>query len=111
MLMLGRVPQAMIERAAADPRFLAAYRRACERFSTYVARSEPGEGRLIAYFSMGIRHGGMHAHLRRRPGCALRRSFVQVNVVVPSGLATGTYPLTVTIGSETSNSATISVTQ
>ena len=36
---------------------------------------------------------------------------VQVNIVVPSGLATGTYPLTVTIGSETSNSATISVTQ
>lgn len=36
---------------------------------------------------------------------------VQVNIVVPSGLTTGTYPLTVTIGSETSNSATISVTQ
>jgi uncharacterized protein (TIGR03437 family) len=36
---------------------------------------------------------------------------VQVNIVVPSGLQTGTYPLTVTIGSETSNSATVSVTQ
>jgi uncharacterized protein (TIGR03437 family) len=36
---------------------------------------------------------------------------VQVNIVVPAGLATGTYPLTVTIGSETSNSATISITQ
>jgi uncharacterized protein (TIGR03437 family) len=36
---------------------------------------------------------------------------VQVNIVVPSNLQTGTYPLTVTIGSETSNSATISVTQ
>jgi len=52
VLMLGRVPQATLERAAADPRFLAAYRRACERFSTYVERSEQGEGRLIAYFSM-----------------------------------------------------------
>lgn len=52
VLMLGRVPQATLERAAADPRFLAAYRRACERFSTYVERSEPAEGRLIAYFSM-----------------------------------------------------------
>ena len=52
VLMLGRVPQATLERAAADPRFLAAYRRACERFSTYVERSEPSEGRLIAYFSM-----------------------------------------------------------
>lgn len=52
VLMLGRVPQATLERAAADPRFLAAYRRACERFSTYVERPEPAEGRLIAYFSM-----------------------------------------------------------
>jgi adhesin/invasin len=36
---------------------------------------------------------------------------VQVNIVVPSSLPTGSYPLTVTIGSETSNPATISVTQ
>jgi uncharacterized protein (TIGR03437 family) len=36
---------------------------------------------------------------------------VQVNVVVPSDLPTGNYPLTVTIGSETSNSGAISVTQ
>jgi starch phosphorylase len=52
VLMLGRVPQATLERAAADPRFLAAYRRACERFSSYVERPESSEGRLIAYFSM-----------------------------------------------------------
>jgi starch phosphorylase len=52
VLMLGRVSQATLERTAADPRFLAAYRRACERFTTYVERSESGEGRLIAYFSM-----------------------------------------------------------
>jgi len=36
---------------------------------------------------------------------------VQVNVVVPSNLPTGEYPLSITIGSETSNAATISVTQ
>jgi uncharacterized protein (TIGR03437 family) len=36
---------------------------------------------------------------------------VQVNITVPSNLQTGSYPLTITIGSETSNSATISVTQ
>jgi len=36
---------------------------------------------------------------------------VQVNIVVPSGLQTGSYPLSVTIGSETSNSGTISITQ
>ena len=36
---------------------------------------------------------------------------VQVNIVVPSGLQTGDYPLAITIGSETSNSGTISVVQ
>jgi uncharacterized protein (TIGR03437 family) len=36
---------------------------------------------------------------------------VQLNIVVPSGLATGDYPLAVTIAGETSNSGTISVTQ
>ena len=52
VLMLGRVPQATLERAAADPRFLAAYRRACDRYSTYLERTEPADDRLIAYFSM-----------------------------------------------------------
>src|ERR1700686_4208396 len=36
VLMLGRVPQATLERAAADPKFLAAYRRGGERFDNYV---------------------------------------------------------------------------
>ncbi len=53
VLMLGRVPQATLERAGSDPRFLAAYRRACERFDSYVAHSESlPTDRLIAYFSM-----------------------------------------------------------
>lgn len=34
---------------------------------------------------------------------------VQMNIVVPAGLAQGDYPLTVTIAGETSNSATVSV--
>jgi glycogen phosphorylase len=52
VLMLGRVPQATLDRAAADPRFLAAYRGACERYDTYLERSEPAGDQLIAYFSM-----------------------------------------------------------
>src|SRR5579872_2311755 len=51
VLMLGRLPQATLERAAADPRFLAIYRRACERFDNYLDRGiSPQESRLIAYF-------------------------------------------------------------
>ena len=52
VLMLGRVPQAVLDHASVDPRFLAAYRRACERYSTYLERSEPSQDGLIAYFSM-----------------------------------------------------------
>src|SRR5277367_2308585 len=52
VLMLGRVPQATLERAAADSRFLAAYRRACDRYTAYLERTEPADDRLIAYFSM-----------------------------------------------------------
>lgn len=53
VLMLGRVPQATLERAAADPRFLSLYRRACERYDSYMQMSEAGRSdRLIAYFSM-----------------------------------------------------------
>src|SRR5271170_6876792 len=52
VLMLGRVPQATLERAAADARFLAAYRKACDRYSSYLERTEQTDDRLIAYFSM-----------------------------------------------------------
>ena len=53
VLMLGRVPQVTLERAASDPRFLAAYRRACERYLSYIDRADkPAQERLIAYFSM-----------------------------------------------------------
>jgi uncharacterized protein (TIGR03437 family) len=36
---------------------------------------------------------------------------VQMNIIVPEGLAAGDYPLAVNIGGQTSNSGTISVTQ
>jgi starch phosphorylase len=57
VLMLGRVPQATLERLAADPRYLALYRRACERYDAYMHRAEapstgPEQQKLVAYFSM-----------------------------------------------------------
>jgi starch phosphorylase len=53
VLMLGRLPQATLERAAADPRFVALYRRACDRLDNYLRDREPADrSKLIAYFSM-----------------------------------------------------------
>src|SRR5215471_19413001 len=51
--MLGQVPQETLERAAADPRYLALYRRACELHDAYLsaAHSNPSS-MLVAYFSM-----------------------------------------------------------
>src|SRR5260370_17975960 len=53
VLMLGRVPQATLERAATDPRFLALSRKACEVYDSYLHKSEPANSqKLIAYLSM-----------------------------------------------------------
>ncbi|HTW64552.1 MAG TPA: alpha-glucan family phosphorylase [Bryobacteraceae bacterium] len=52
VLMLGRVSQATLERAAGDPRFLGAYRKAVERYTSYLDRAGSSDNRLIAYFSM-----------------------------------------------------------
>ena len=58
VLMLSSLPQETLVRAAADPRYMAVYDRACERFDTYMKRApmdlrQPGdETLLIAYFSM-----------------------------------------------------------
>src|SRR5215212_430278 len=51
VLMLGRVQQVALEKAAADPRYLALYRRACERYDSYIQmeQSAPSDA-LIAYF-------------------------------------------------------------
>ncbi len=51
VLMLGRVPQETLERAASDPRYLAFYKRACERYDDYMSE-QPRPDRLVAYFSM-----------------------------------------------------------
>jgi len=52
VLMLGRVSQVALQRAAADPRYMALYRTACD---TYDSRTRKGsaqpDGKLIAYFS------------------------------------------------------------
>jgi starch phosphorylase len=54
VLMLGRVSQQTLEKAAADPRYLALYRRACEHYDAYMQRTAEIAARdeLIAYFSM-----------------------------------------------------------
>src|SRR3954453_15860769 len=53
VLMLGRVQQKALERAATDPRYLALYRRACERYDSYMQIGQaPATDALIAYFSM-----------------------------------------------------------
>src|SRR5579863_9805639 len=61
VVMLGRVPQEVLERAAADPRYLAIYRRACERHDAYLAATDVAPSAassagdtsmVVAYFSM-----------------------------------------------------------
>jgi starch phosphorylase len=51
VVMLGRVEQVTLERAAADPRYLTLYKRACEILDTYL-EAAPHNSLLIAYFSM-----------------------------------------------------------
>ncbi|MBV9084773.1 MAG: alpha-glucan family phosphorylase [Acidobacteriaceae bacterium] len=53
IMLLGRVSQAVLDKAAADPRFLSLYRRACERHDAYLHSSIPTSNTpQIAYFSM-----------------------------------------------------------
>jgi glycogen phosphorylase len=53
IVMLGRVSQAALERAAADPRFLALYRKACETHDAYLSAAPVEHSNmLVAYFSM-----------------------------------------------------------
>lgn len=53
VLLLNKLKPELLEKAAADPRYMAVYRRACERFDTYM-QVPPAfqDDRLIAYFSM-----------------------------------------------------------
>ena len=55
VLMLGRVPQLTLEKAAADPRYIALYDSACRRYDAYMAASAESarkDSMLVAYFSM-----------------------------------------------------------
>ncbi len=52
VLMLGRVSQSALQRAASDPRYLSLYRMACDAFDARVRKPAPSaDGKLIAYFS------------------------------------------------------------
>src|SRR5579872_3711780 len=52
VLMLGRVPQATLQKAANDPRYVAVYRMACEAYHARTRKGPPPpDGKLIAYFS------------------------------------------------------------
>ena len=52
VLMLGRVSQSSLQRAAADPRYMALYRTACDTHDARIRKSSPpSDGKLIAYFS------------------------------------------------------------
>ncbi len=51
--LLGRISQSVLDKAAADPRFLSLYRRACERHDSYLHSTVPNATTpRIAYFSM-----------------------------------------------------------
>ncbi len=55
VLMLGRIPQETLEKAAADPRYLALYQNACRIYDEYMAGApqQGGKGQMkVAYFSM-----------------------------------------------------------
>jgi starch phosphorylase len=52
VLMLGEISQEALGKAAADPRYRALYRRACERFDACMQRADSYTGMLVAYFSM-----------------------------------------------------------
>ena len=52
VVMLGRVSQDTLERAAADPRYLAHYAQACQRYDANMQNGRPyADGKLMAYFS------------------------------------------------------------
>ena len=52
VLMLGRVSRATLQRVAADPRYLALYNMACQRYDAHIKGGKPRtDGKLIAYFS------------------------------------------------------------
>jgi starch phosphorylase len=51
VVMLGRVSQTTLDRAASDPRYIAQYQLACQRFDAHMTLPKNTEGKLVAYFS------------------------------------------------------------
>lgn len=52
VVMLGRVSQTALDKAAGDPRYLSQYQFACQRFDYHMKESQPtADGKLVAYFS------------------------------------------------------------
>ena len=52
VVLLGRLPQEALEKAANDPRYLALYRRACETHDAYLKGAGNASSMQVAYFSM-----------------------------------------------------------
>ena len=76
VVMLGRVSQTTLERAAADPRYLAQYQLACQRYDAHMQR-RGGAGKRRQddrLFFRRVRPDGMHAGLFGRSGGAFGRS-------------------------------------
>ena len=82
--MLGRVSQQTLEKAAADPRYMAQYALACQRFDAHMQRpAAVSGGKLVAYFSaeygltecMPIYSGGLGVlsgdHLKSSSDCSI----------------------------------------
>ncbi|MEO7648954.1 MAG: alpha-glucan family phosphorylase, partial [Bryobacteraceae bacterium] len=52
VVLLGRVSQSALDKAASDPRYFALYTQACQRFDAHMNAVPPRpDGKLIAYFS------------------------------------------------------------
>ena len=84
VVLLGSVSQSTLDRAAADPRYLALYTQACERYDAQIKKKSPSAGdTLIAYFSaeygltecLPIYSGGLGIlsgdHLKSASDCAI----------------------------------------
>src|SRR5688500_13039920 len=53
VLMLNQLSQSVLDKAAADPRYMALYRKACDLLDNYLKKGDPSPfGELVAYFSM-----------------------------------------------------------
>src|ERR1035441_5788573 len=97
VLMLGRVPQATLQRASTDPRYLALYRSACGAYDARVRKSPPARrwqtDRLLL---RGVWPHRVPARLFRRPRHPLRRplevfqrpglSLNRLGAALPAGL-------------------------